>query len=297
MSSLREIRRRIQSVKNTRQITRAMQLVSSSKMKRAQDAALSGRPYTLLLADLLDTIGTRLDVNELAKTHPFFQRRQVQKRGIVVVSTDKGLCGPLNANLFRKITDDVTGPAKYYAVGRKASQFLSRTGRDLEADFTISEKARFAELRPLLKTVLDAFSDRTVDTVEVAYPSYINVLNQQPVIQEVLPIRDPSDIVNHLKKQTREMPALKERGDAREMTFEPSAESILAELPALYAKILIHQMLLESRASEHCARMVAMKAATDNASSLIDDLTLEYNKARQAAITQEILEIAAAARN
>ena len=298
MANLRDIRRRIKSVKNTRQITRAMQLVSSSKMKRAQDAAAAGRPYALLLADLLDTVGEKLELNGAAIEHSFFERREVKTRGILVISTDKGLCGPLNTNLFRKVVEEVKGDAKFITIGRKGTQFISRTKRDLLADFTISDKAAFTELRPLLKLMVDAFLDGRVDTIEVAYPSFVNVLVQEPVIQPLLPIIDMTEVLEQIKKRVPgQSEVLDARRDGREMAFEPSAEEVLDELPGLYVNVIIHQLVLESRAAEYCARMVAMKAATDNASNLVDDLTLDYNKARQAAITQEILEIAAAAQS
>ena len=295
MANLRDIRRRIKSVKNTRQITRAMQLVSSSKMKRAQDAAIAGRPYALLLADLLDTVGEKLELSGATISHPFFEKREVKTRGILVVSTDKGLCGPLNTNLFRKISDEVKGDAKFVTIGRKGTQFVSRSQRDLIADFSISDQASFAELRPMLKLLVDAYTNCEIDTIEVAYPSFVNVLVQEPVVQPLLPIVDLREVLDQLKERVSgEDEILGARSDAREMAFEPSAEEVLVELPSLYVNVIVHQLVLESRAAEYCARMVAMKAATDNASNLVDDLTLDYNKARQAAITQEILEIAAA---
>ena len=295
MANLRDIRRRIKSVKNTRQITRAMQLVSSSKMKRAQDAAVAGRPYALLLADLLDTVSEKLRLADTKIEHPFFKKREVKTRGILVLSTDKGLCGPLNANLFRKIADEIKSDARFVTVGRKAKQFISRTKRKLFADFSISDKVAFSEIRPMLKMLTDAYQSGEIDTIEVAYPSFVNVLVQEPVLQPLLPITDLQEVLDQLKKRVADLPSLEARDDSREMLFEPSVESVLAALPDLYVKVIVHQLLLESRAAEHCARMVAMKAATDNASTLVDDLTLDYNKARQAAITQEILEIAAAA--
>ncbi len=294
MANLRDIRRRIKSVKNTRQITRAMQLVSSSKMKRAQEAAVAGRPYALLLADLLDTVDEKLNLADTEIKHPFFEKREVKTRGILVLSTDKGLCGPLNTNLFRKIIDEIKSKATFVTVGRKAKQFISRTKRDLLADFSVSDKVAFAEIRPMLKLLLDAYRNGEIDTIEVAYPSFVNVLVQEPVIQPLLPIVGLQEVLDQLNKRVADLPSLEARTDSREMLFEPSVESVLDELPDLYVKVIAHQLLLESRAAEHCARMVAMKAATDNASTLVDDLTLDYNKARQAAITQEILEIAAA---
>ena len=296
MPNLRDIRRRIKSVKNTRQITRAMQLVSSSKMKRAQDAAVAGRPYALLLADLLDTVGEKLNLSGATIEHQFFEKREVKTRGILILSTDKGLCGPLNTNLFRKVVEEVKGDAKFIAVGRKATQFISRSQRDLIANFTISDKASFSEIRPMLKLMIDAYISGDIDTIEVAYPSFVNVLVQVPVIQSLLPIVDLREVLDELKKRVKGGDdVLKARSDKREMTFEPTPEELLAQLPNLYVKIMIYQLLLETRAAEYSARMVAMKAATDNASTLVDDLTLDYNKARQAAITQEILEIAASA--
>ena len=295
MANLRDIRRRIKSVKNTRQITRAMQLVSSSKMKRAQDAAIAGRPYALLLADLLDTVGEKLDLSGVTISHPFFQKREVKTRGILLLSTDKGLCGALNSNLFRKVAEEVKGAAKFVTVGRKATQFVSRSQRDLVADFTISDKAEFSELRPMLKLLIDAYKKGEVDTIEVAYPRFVNVMVQEPMIRSLLPIVDLQEVLESLKERFADLTSLDARSDTREMVFEPSAEAVLEALPELYVKVIIHQMVLESRAAEYSARMVAMKAATDNATTLVDDLTLDYNKARQAAITQEILEIAASA--
>ena len=294
MANLRDIRHRIKSVKNTRQITRAMQLVSSSKMKRAQDAAIAGRSYALLLADLLDTVSEKLNLADTKIKHPFFEKREVKTRGILILSTDRGLCGPLNTNLFRKIADEVKNNASFVTVGRKAKQFITRTKRNLSADFSVTDKVAFSEIRPMLKLLIDAYKNGEIDTIEVTYPSFVNVLVQEPIIQPLLPIIGLDEVLDQLKKRVADLPSLKARKDSREMLFEPSVESVLDALPDLYVKVIVHQLLLESRAAEHCARMVAMKAATDNASTLVDDLTLDYNKARQAAITQEILEIAAA---
>ena len=295
MANLRDIRRRIKSVKNTRQITRAMQLVASSKMKRAQAAAVAGRPYALLLADLIDTLNEKLERSGTSIVHPFFEAREVRTRGLIVLSTDKGLCGPLNTNLFREIIRQVKDRAKFIAVGRKATQFISRSQRDLMAEFTVSDKVEFAEIRALIKMAMDAYEEGVIDTVEIIYPSFVNVLVQEPVLQKLLPIVDLQEVLEQLRLRTGSGEKfLAARNDSREMVFEPGPKEVLADLPGHYIKVMIHQLLLESRAAEHCARMVAMKGATDNASTLVDDLTLDYNKARQAAITQEILEIAAA---
>ena len=252
MANLRDIRRRIKSVKNTRQITRAMQLVSSSKMKRAQDAAVAGRPYALLLADLLDTVGEKLELSGQTLSHPFFENREVKTRGIILLSTDKGLCGPLNTNLFREVIDQVKGDAKFITVGRKGTQFISRTQRNLVADFTVSDKVSYSEIRAMLKLVIDAYNKGEIDTVEIAYPSFVNVLIQEPVLQKLLPIVDLQEVLEQLSKRTGQEGALIEaRSDKREMSFEPSPEEVLQELPSHYVKVIIHQLLLESRAAEH----------------------------------------------
>ncbi len=294
MANLRDIRRRIKSVKNTRQITRAMQLVASSKMKRAQDAAVAGRPYAALLAELLSTVSNKMKEQELKINHPFLQQREVRHRGVLLFSTDKGLCGPLNSNLFRKVVEDTDENTRFIAVGRKAAQFVSRTQRELLADFTVSDYVTYAELRPLLFFIRDAFLEGKIDTIEIAFPRYINVLVQEPTIFPLIPVLDIDTALKQLRQIAGLPDASEESHDKRKMLFEPDLETILSRLPGLYARTLIYQLLLESKASEYSARMVAMKAATDNASNLVDDLTLDYNKARQAAITQEILEIAAA---
>jgi F-type H+-transporting ATPase subunit gamma len=290
MANTRDIRRRIKSVKNTMQITKAMQMVAASKMKKAQDVALSGRPYALLLADFLGSLGGMdLSTCEL----PFFQRRDIKHRGILVVSSDKGLCGALNANLFRHLTKQ-EGDSRYVALGKRGAQFVSRTKRDLLADFPLSDSARFSEVRPAVEFLIKAFIDKQIDTVEVLYTNFINTLRQEPEVIQLLPVVDVSTMLETLRERFGQKDSAIPK-DGREIHFEPDREKTLAELAALYIKQEVYQLVLEAKASEHSARMVAMKSATDNAVSLIDDLTLEYNRVRQASITQEILEISAAA--
>ncbi len=290
MKGIREIRGRIKSVKNTAQITKAMQLVASSKMKRAQDAALAGRPYARLLADILESV-----IKNLSEvTHPFFQARPVKKRGILVVSTDKGLCGALNGNLFRFITEIKADEASFVCVGRKGTQFIARTGRDLLADFTVSDRVGYNEVRPVVEFLTQAYIDGKIDTIEVLYPHYVNTLRQDPHLAPLVPFTSLHEELAKLRLSLGAQ-AADEIKDDRELNFEPNAQTIADLLPPLFLKEQIYQMILSAKASEHSARMVAMKNATDNAKTLVGDLTLEYNKARQAAITQEILEIAAAA--
>jgi len=286
MASTRDIRRRIKSVKNTRQITKAMELVAASKMKKAQQAALAGRPYAQLMADMLAALAPR--VGEVQ--HPLLSRREVKVRGILLVTTDKGLCGPLNANLFKLVTEIKT-PAKYVAIGRKGTQFLARTKRDLLADFTVTDRAGFNEVKAPVEYMVQLYLDGTIDTLEVIYPRFKNTLVQETLVRPVLPLSNVADFVAHLRSES----GTSSPADSRDMLFEPDADTVLAALLPFYVNRYIHQLVLSAKASEHSSRMVAMKTAKDNATKLIGDLTLEYNKARQAGITQEILEIAAAA--
>ena len=287
MPNLREIRRRIKSVKNTRQITKAMELVAASKMKKAQQSALSGQPYAALLAETLSHISTRIEELE----HPFFEEREVKTRGIILVTTNRGLCGPLNSNLLREIIRSET-PMKFVSVGRKGKQFLSRSDRDLMADFVIEDSVPYVQIRQMTEFMVDKFLSGEIDTIEVLYPRFINVLTQAPSFAKLLPIRGLDEMITELRGKDAE--PFESMKDDRNFSFEPDPKSILNSLLPLFVDRQAYQAVLSARASEHSARMVAMKTAKDNATKLIDSLTLQFNKARQAAITQEILEIAAA---
>ncbi len=285
MASTRDIRRRIKSVKNTRQITKAMELVAASKMKKAQQAALAGRGYAALMAEMLAAVAGRVEESH----HPFLTNREVKVRGIILVTTDKGLCGPLNANLFKLVTD-IKKPAKYAVIGRKGAQFLARTRRDLLAEFPVHDRVPFAEVRVVAEFMVKQFLDGVVDTVELIYPHFRNTLVQVPTRLPLLPLHSLKEVIADLRADA----AGTARSDDREFLFEPDPQTVLEALLPLYVNREIYQHILDAKASEHSARMVAMKTAKDNATNLIGDLTLEYNKARQAGITQEILEIAAA---
>jgi F-type H+-transporting ATPase subunit gamma len=286
MASLRDIRRRIKSVKNTRQITKAMELVAASKMKKAQQAALAGRAYAGLMAEMLAAVAGRVEESQ----HPFLARREVKTRGIILVTTDKGLAGPLNANLFKLVVDNVKGPAKYAVIGRKGAQFLARTKRDLLADFTVSDRVPFSDVKVVAEFMVKQYLEGVVDTVELIYPHFRNTLVQTPTNLPLLPLQSLAAVVADLRSDA----GTTTKADDREILFEPDANSVLEALLPLYVNREIYQHILDAKASEHSSRMVAMKTAKDNATKLIGDLTLEYNKARQAGITQEILEIAAA---
>ena len=285
---LREIRNRIKSVKSTGQITRAMQLVASSKMKRAQDSARAGRAYAELLGEILDTAQSK--VGDF--THPLLTKREVKVRGILFVTPDKGMAGALNGNLIRLAAEQKN--AVFVCIGRKGAQAIARSGRKILADFPVTDRANFSEVRPAAEYLIKAFTEGTVDTVEVLFAHFKNTMVQTPRVLQLLP-------ADSLVAQAREfrtklgIPAPKIEDDERDMLFEPTAAAILNQLPALFFKQAVHQAVLESKASEFSSRMVAMKAATDNAKKISAALSLEYNKARQAAITQEILELTAGA--
>jgi len=285
---LREIRNRIKSVKSTGQITRAMQLVASSKMKRAQDAARAGRAYAELLGEILDTAQAK--VGEFS--HPLLTKRAVKVRGILLVTPDKGMAGALNGNLIRLAAEQKD--AVFVCIGRKGAQALARSGRKVLADFPVTDRAGFNEVRPAAEYLLKAFTEGAVDTVEVLFAHFKNTMVQTPRVQQLLPA---DSLVNQAREFRAKLglPEPKIEADERDMIFEPSPAEILNQLPALFFKQAVHQAVLESKASEFSARMVAMKAATDNAKKIGAALSLEYNKARQAAITQEILELTAGA--
>lgn len=286
MANTRDIRIRIKGVKSTRQITRAMQMVATSKMKKAQDSAKSGRPYALLLADIIVSIADEF----LEVTNDYFMERPIKHRGILVIGTDKGLCGALNANLFRMLSE-VDSSAKFVSIGKRATQYLSRTHRDLLADFSLPDKPTFSDVKKVVEFLLRNYNDGNIDTIEVLYTGFINTLRQEPELIPLFPLNDLDEMSAKLHErfgiEDHEVPK-----DDREIIIE-DRDAVLSELATLYLKQEIHQLVLESQASEHSARMVAMKTATDNAGNLINDLTLQYNRARQAAITQEILEISA----
>tara|TARA_R100000027_G_scaffold27984_1_gene20249 strand:- start:2868 stop:3746 length:879 start_codon:yes stop_codon:yes gene_type:complete len=288
MANTRDIRNRIKSVKNTAQITRAMQLVAASKMKRAQDMAVKSQDYGRGLLSVLVNLSSRFE--EEQSWHPYLEKREVKRRGILLVTSDRGLCGPLNSNLFRKILSiDEDTPIRWFNIGRKGRQFLTRTKKDLAADFTVSDDAKFAEVRPIIAAMDEQFRAGGIDTIEILSPKFINTLTQEPRLTPLVPL---TSLREFIAEHSTEFGASSK--DERDMIFEPSPAEVVSQILDLFIRKAIYLRILDAKASEHSARMVAMKSATDNAKSLVDDLTLEYNKARQAAITQEILEISAA---
>ncbi len=285
MPSTRDIRRRIRSVKNTAQITKAMQMVAAAKMRRAQQAALAGRPYATLMNEVLNEVtGSAGDF-----THPLTEKREVRKRAVIVVGTDKGLCGALNSNLLREAAKLDRNTTVFITAGRKASQFIARTKRQLAAEFTYKDAPVFGEARAISRFARDLFTKGEVDQVDILFTSFINTLNQKAEMIPFLPVGEIKGVGTSVHED------VKLAHGTREFIFEPGVDGVLGAMLPHYLNFRVYQVLLEAKASEQSSRMVAMKNATDNAKQLIKDLTLEYNKIRQANITKELLEISSAA--
>jgi F-type H+-transporting ATPase subunit gamma len=284
MANTQDIRRRIKSIRNIGQLTKAMQMVAASKMRRAQQQALAGRPYAGLMNKVLVSLQKRTD----PRLHPLLEVRDMKKELVLIISTDKGLAGALNTNLFRETANFDKAKTAFVVTGKKARQFIARTKRELLADFELKDSPSFVETKPLSKFCLEKFLSRDLDKVSVLYTHFINTVNQRSVVQTLLPI-SPFDL-----PKKHEEAADEDVDPMLGYVFEPTAEVVLDAVLPYYIQFQVFQMILDARASEHSARMVAMKNATDNASEFIKDLTLEYNKMRQAGITTELLEIATA---
>ena len=276
MANTQDIRRRIKSIRNTAQITKAMQMVAASKMRKAQQHALAGRPYSELMNRVLVSLKSR--TNPLL--HPLLQIRPSAKELVLIIST----------NLMREAANFDTEKTVYVTAGRKARQFIARTRRMLLADFELKDSPTILETKPISKFCIEKFLSGEVDKVTVLYTHFINTINQKPVVQTLLPI----DRFAFSALSTGDSPDNAGHDPMLEYIFEPTAEAVLEFMLPYYVQYEVFQMVLDARASEHSARMVAMKNATDNANQFIKDLTLEYNKMRQASITTELLEIATA---
>jgi len=283
MASLRDIRRRIKSITNTAQITRAMQMVAASKMRKAQETALTMRPFE----QLVYRIQRRATTHAGDFSHPLIEVREGRKRAVIIVGTDKRLCGVLNSNLFRLATQFDPATTVYITAGKRAAQFIARTGRQLVAEFTFTDSPRFTEARPIAAFARDLFLKGEVDQVQIVLTHFVNTLTQQAVMAEFLPIGKIKSVNIPGAESEADLAS-----DTTEVLFEPSAKAVLTYLVEHYLYISMQVVLLEAKASEQSARMVAMTNATDSATELIKHLTLEYNKLRQGNITNELLEIA-----
>jgi F-type H+-transporting ATPase subunit gamma len=281
MNSPRDIRRRIRSILSTAQITRAMQMVAASKMHKAQEAALAGRPFVHLLYRI-----QREATRSAQFDHPLLQRREVRKRAVILIGADKGLCGALNTNLFRVAAQYDPASTVFITAGRRAAQFVAGTRRQLAAEFAYGDTPRFPEARAIAAFARDLFLKRDVDEVHVVATRFVNTLTQEPLSIEYLPVGEITRLQIPGVEAESAVPT-----DGADCVFEPDAEGLLDYLLSHYLNIFIYQVLLNAKASEQSARMVSMKNATDNAEELIEDLRLEYNRLRQGNITKELLEI------
>jgi F-type H+-transporting ATPase subunit gamma len=283
MHSIRDLRRRIRSISSTAQITKAMQMVAASKMRKAQQAALAGRPFAYLLYRIQREATTRMG----EFSHPLLEKRDVRRRAVILIAADKGLCGALNSNLFRVAAQFDPQSTVFITAGRKAAQFVARTGRQLAAEFGYADSPHFSEAAAIAAFARDLFLKREVDQVQIVATRFVNTLTQNPLAMDYLPVGE----ITELKIPGMESDAELKADDA-ESLFEPSPEVVVAYLLSHYLNLYIYQVLLNAKASEQSARMVSMKNATDSADHLIKDLSLEYNKQRQGNITKELLEIA-----
>lgn len=281
MASLRDIRRRIRGIRSTAQITKAMELVAASRMRRAQQRVLAARPYAdtmrTFIAELGAAAGGGGDL-----LHPLLEQREVDTVGIILITADRGLCGALNTNTIRRASElilEQTQDVELMTIGRKGQDFMARRQYKIFATVTgLGDRPAYDQVIPIARNVIESFMARRMDVCYLVYPQFVSTLTQRPVVHQILPIE---------RSERIEKPI--------DYIFEPDPRSILEQLLPRYVEVLIYEAILEMAASEQSARMVAMRNANQNAQDLIKDLTLVYNKTRQAAITGEVLEIAAAA--
>jgi F-type H+-transporting ATPase subunit gamma len=276
MPDIRKVRRRIKGVQNIAKITRAMEMIAASKMRKAQERGLAGRPYSEKIEQVIADLAALPDIG---LQHPLLQRRPVEKVAIVHITPDRGLCGGLNANLNRGLARFILEqdkPASVVAVGRKGRDFSTRSGINMTAEFIqIGDQPAFLDTLPISHIVIDDYSSGAVDMVYISYANFVSTMVQKPVMKQLLPV-EPAEIP---------------RGENVDYIYEPGATEVLGGLLPRFVEMEIYHAILESIASEQSARMVAMRSATDSANELIGDLTLLYNKARQEAITTELLDI------
>jgi F-type H+-transporting ATPase subunit gamma len=276
MPDIRKVRRRIRGVQNIAKITRAMEMIAASKMRKAQERGLAGRPYAEKIQQVIADLAA---LSETTEQHPLLQRRPVEKVAVVHITPDRGLSGGLNSNLNRSLARfvlDQKRPVSVVAVGRKGRDFTIRSGLNLAAEFVqLGDKPAFLDTLPISNIVIDDYAKGGIDMVYVSFAQFISTLVQRPVMKVLLPV-EPAEIP---------------RVENVDYIYEPGAAAVLGALLPRYVEMEIYHAILESIASEQSARMVAMRNATDSANELISDLTLLYNKARQEAITKELLDI------
>jgi len=277
LSNIRLIRRRIRGIQSTAKITRAMEMIATSKMRRAQERGLAGRPYSEKIYQVIADLAAIHQEGEPA--HPLLQRRPVTKIAVVHITPDRGLCGGLHANINRKTASFIleqSVPVTLICVGRKGVDFMRRNSRDIRAEFTrLGDQPSYIDTLPISRIIIDDYANSIIDLVYLAYAQFISTMVQRPILRQILPVE----------------PATIPKAQNVDYIYEPSPDVVLGELLPRFVEMQVYHAILESIASEQSARMVAMRNATDSANELIQDLTLLYNKARQEAITKELLDI------
>ena len=278
MPSVRDIRRRIRSVDNTSKVTNAMSLIAASKMRRAQNSVLEGRPYSVKIQEVIAHLAAQ-PMDDESSSQPLLASRPVEKSTVLMISPDRGLCGGLNANLNRQVGQfmlEQQAPVEAIAVGRKGRDFMARTNQDLKATFTdLGETPLLVDTHAISHMIIDSYCEGETDEIYLAYTNYISTMVQEPVIEKLLPI----------------VPAELTSGESVGYIYEPGNLAVLQNLLPRFVEMQVYHAILESIASEQSARMVAMRAATDNANELSGDLTLVMNKLRQESITNELLDL------
>jgi F-type H+-transporting ATPase subunit gamma len=288
MAGTKEIRTKIKSVQNTRKITKAMEMVAASKMRKAQERMRNARPY----AEKVRNIAAHMAQANPEYRHPFMDVREVKRAGLIVVTTDKGLCGGMNTNVLRSVTNTLRElsakgvDVQSTAVGSKGMQFLGRINAKVVSHVVhLGDTPHLEKLIGAIKVQLDAFAAGEIDVVYLAYTRFINTMKQEPMVEQLLPLTADKFAQTEAEKQAYSW----------DYIYEPDAQTVVEELLVRYVEALVYQAVAENMASEQSARMVAMKAASDNAKSVIGELQLVYNKTRQAAITKELSEIVSGA--
>jgi F-type H+-transporting ATPase subunit gamma len=287
MASSRDIRNKIKSVKNTQKITRAMEMVAASKMRKAQERMKKSRPY----GEKIRNVAAHMSKASVEYRHPFLIHRDSVKRvGVIVVTSDKGLCGGLNTNVLRRVLNEIRAwetdgkQVDACCIGNKGLGFMSRIGINVISQITgLGDAPNMEKLIGTVKVVLDAYTENQLDRVYIFYNRFVNTMKQEPVMEQLLPLTD-----DRIKSGNGEGKTLRAPWD---YIYEPEAKPVIDDIMVRYIEAIVYQAVAENMASEQSARMVAMKAASDNAGNLIDELTLIYNKSRQAAITKELSEI------
>jgi F-type H+-transporting ATPase subunit gamma len=283
MATLRQIRRRIRTIENTAKITKAMELVAASKMRRAQASALASRPYAEKMRWVLANLAETLPFQDPETLHPLLQRREVRTIEIILITPDRGLCGGLPSNLNRRVASFIVErelPVRLVCMGRKGRDFFQRAGQPVVAEFVgLSDYPSYDDIVPSARVAIEDYISGQADEVYLVYALFVNTMVQRPEVFKLLPVEPPTEAASW----------------AVDYIYEPSREQVLAELLPRYVERQVYEAALEARASEQSARMVAMRSATENANEMIRELTLAYNKARQESITKEILELAGGA--